>query len=115
MGMKDWWKRLLARFNKEKEVRDDVQVVELVPAQAPEPAPEQKSSDELIVQMADAQTDKVPDSLQADTGSEDMQGLRIAPEEDFEEETVDGLFTEEAIGHAVFDEEFSKGEWDDFG
>ena len=39
MGMKDWWKRLLARFSREEEVREDEQVVELVPAPAPEPEP----------------------------------------------------------------------------
>ena len=72
MGMKDWWKRLLARFSREEEVREDEQVVELVPAPAPEPEPEQEGTD-------------------------------------------DELFTEEAIEHAVFDEDFSKGEWDDFG
>lgn len=115
MGMKDWWKRLLARFIKEEEAREDVQAIELMPTQAPEPAPEQKTSDELIVQMADAQADPGRDTLQADVGSEDPKGLRIAPEADFEEETVDELFTDEAIGHAVFDEDFSKGEWDDFG
>lgn len=106
MGMKDWWNRLLARFSKEKEVSGDVQVVELVPAEAPEPAPEQKTSDELIVQMADAQ---------ADAGYEEPQGLRVAPEGDFEVEPDDELFSEESIGHAVFEEEFSEGEWDDFG
>ena len=25
MGMKDWWKRLLARFSREEEVREDEQ------------------------------------------------------------------------------------------
>ena len=113
MGMKDWWKRLLARFSKE-EVREDEQVVELVPAPAPEPEPEQKTSDELILQMAEAQADAGRSEMQ-DAGSEEPQGLRTAAEEDFEEGTDDELFTEEAIEQAVFDEDFSKGEWDDFG
>lgn len=114
MGMKDWWKRLLARFSREEEVREDEQVVELVPAPAPEPEPEQKTSDELILQMAEAQADAGRSEMQ-DAGSEEPQGLRTAAEEDFEEGTDDELFTEEAIEHAVFDEDFSKGEWDDFG
>lgn len=113
MGMKDWWKRLLARFSKE-EVREDEQVVELVPAPAPEPEPEQKTSDELILQMAEAQADAGRSEMR-DAGSEEPQGLRTAAEEDFEEGTDDELFTEEAIEQAVFDEDFSKGEWDDFG
>ena len=114
MGMKDWWKRLLARFSREEEVREDEQVVELVPAPAPEPEPEQKTSDELILQMAEAQADAGRSEMQ-DAGSEEPQGLRTAAEEDFEEGTDDELFTEEAIEQAVFDEDFSKGEWDDFG
>ena len=114
MGMKDWWNRLLARFRKE-EVIEDVQAVELVPAEAPEPAPEQKTSDELIMQMADAQADAGSDDPEADAGSAEPQGLRVAPEDDFEEEPDDELFTEEAIGDAVFDEDLSEGEWDDFG
>ena len=114
MGMKDWWKRLLARFSREEEVREDEQVVELVPAPAPEPEPEQKTSDELILQMAEAQADAGRSEMQ-DAGSEETQGLRTAAEEDFEEGTDDELFTEEAIEHAVFDEDFSKGEWADFG
>ena len=114
MGMKDWWKRLLARFSREEEGREDEQVVELVPAPAPEPEPEQKTSDELILQMAEAQADTGRSGMQ-DAGSEELQGLRTAAEEDFEEGTDDELFTEEAIEQAVFDEDFSKGEWDDFG
>ena len=114
MGMKDWWKRLLARFSKEEEVREDEQVVELVPAPAPEPEPEQKTSDELILQMAEAQADTGRSGMQ-DAGSKELQGLRTAAEEEFEEETDDELFTEETIEQAVFDEDFSKGEWDDFG
>lgn len=114
MGMKDWWKRLLARFSKE-EAREDAPVIELVPAEAPEPAPKQKTSDELIAQMADAQADAGYSETQKDAVPEEPQGLRAAPEEDFEEGADDELFTEEAIGQAVFDEDFSEGEWDDFG
>lgn len=123
MGMKDWWKRLLARFSKE-EAREDAPVIELVPAEAPEPAPEQKTSDELIAQMANAQADAGHRGTQEDAGCsetqedavpEEPQGLRTATEEDFEEGADDELFTEEAIGQAVFDEDFSEGEWDDFG
>ena len=76
MGMKDWWKRLLARFSREEEVREDEQVVELVPAPAPEPEPEQKTSDELILQMAEAQAD--PGRSREDPDPK-MQGLRSRP------------------------------------
>ena len=103
-----------SRFSKKEEASAESQTLTLVPEQAPAPVPAQKTSDEMIVQMADAQ---------ADPGVREDSAIRSAFEEDFEkdvegkseEEPHSDIFSEEAIDQAVFDEAFSEGEWDDFG
>ena len=50
MGIMDWWNRVLAKFRKEDSTPEPV--VELKAQEAPEPVPERKTSDEMIVQMA---------------------------------------------------------------
>lgn len=114
MRMRDWWNRLRSRFSKKEEAGAESQTLTLVPEQAPAPVPAQKTSDEMIVQMADAQ---------ADPSVREGSAIRSAFEEDFEkdvegkseEEPHGDIFSEEAIDQAVFDEAFSEGEWDDFG
>ena len=54
MGIKSLWKRLMAKFKSYDEPEETEPVVELIPAEAPEPVPDRKTSDEMIVQMADS-------------------------------------------------------------
>lgn len=57
MKIRDLWNRILARFRKDRdeetETADQEPVMELEPAPAPEPEPERKTSDEMIIAMAD--------------------------------------------------------------
>ena len=50
MWIRDFWDRVLAKFKKEESVSEPV--MELKAEEAPEPVPERKTSDEMIVEMA---------------------------------------------------------------
>ena len=52
MWIRDFWNRVLAKFRKEDSTSEPV--MELKTEQAPEPVPERKTSDEVIIQMADS-------------------------------------------------------------
>ena len=57
MKIRDLWNRIKARFKKHRdegtEPADQGPVIQLEPAPAPEPEPERKTSDEMIITMAD--------------------------------------------------------------
>lgn len=53
MWIKDWWNRMLKKFKKE-DTPEAENVMELKPEEAPEPVPERKTSDEMIVTMAES-------------------------------------------------------------
>ena len=50
MWIRDFWNRVLAKFRKEDSVSEPV--MELTAQEAPEPVPERKTSDEMIIEMA---------------------------------------------------------------
>lgn len=50
MWIRDFWNRVLAKFRKEDSAA--VPVMELKAEEAPEPVPERKTSDEMIIEMA---------------------------------------------------------------
>ena len=50
MWIRDFWNRVLAKFRKEE--NSSVPVMELKAEEAPEPVPERKTSDEMIIEMA---------------------------------------------------------------
>ena len=52
MWIKDLWDRILANFKKEGDTPVEEPVMELKPENAPEPVPERKTSDEMIIEMA---------------------------------------------------------------
>lgn len=52
MGIIDWWNRILAKVRKDDSAHEPV--VELKAQEAPEPVPERKTSDEMIVEMAES-------------------------------------------------------------
>ena len=52
MWIKDWWNRMLKKFKKEESIPEAESVMELKPEEAPEPVPERKTSDEMIIEMA---------------------------------------------------------------
>ena len=54
MWIKDWWDRMLKKFKKEENISEAEKVMELKPEEAPEPVPERKTSDEMIVEMAES-------------------------------------------------------------
>lgn len=53
MSIKGLWYRLTAKFRKNRASSEEAHVMELVPDQAPEPVPDRKTSDEMIVEMAE--------------------------------------------------------------
>ena len=53
MWIRDFWNRVLAKFRKEDSVSEPV--MELTAQEAPEPVPERKTSDEMIIEMAQSQ------------------------------------------------------------
>ena len=52
MWIKDLWNRVLAKFKKEDSISEPV--MELKTEEAPEPVPERKTSDEMIITMAES-------------------------------------------------------------
>ena len=80
MWIKDWWNRMMKKFKKEDSIPEAESVMELKPEEAPEPVPERKTSDEMIIEMAQSarndlsRTAEKPDepeaAAQEDTPSE---------------------------------------------
>ena len=58
MKIIDWVKRMMSKFKKESADTDSVQTMELIAEEAPEPIPDQKTSDEMIIEMAEATLDR---------------------------------------------------------
>ena len=93
MWIKDWWNRMMKKFKKEDSIPEAESVMELKPEEAPEPVPERKTSDEMIIEMAQSarndlsRTSEKPDepeaAAQEDTPSE------AKPEEPCEVEEPD--------------------------
>ena len=54
MWIKDWWNRMLKKFKKDENISEAESVMELKSEEAPEPVPERKTSDEMIVTMAES-------------------------------------------------------------
>ena len=93
MWIKDWWNRMMKKFKKEDSIPEAESVMELKPEEAPEPVPERKTSDEMIIEMAQSarndlsrtseKTDEPEAAAQEDTPSE------AKPEEPCEVEEPD--------------------------
>ena len=78
MWIRDFWNRVLAKFRKEDSAA--VPVMELKAEEAPEPVPERKTSDEMIIEMAQSAAEPVP--------PEDREAAEVPkaePEEEAEE------------------------------
>jgi hypothetical protein len=58
MWIRDFWNRVLAKFKKEDSA--SAPVMELKAEKAPEPVPERKTSDEMIIEMAQSAAEPVP-------------------------------------------------------
>ena len=110
MKFKEWWGNLLSKFGG-KEDPDTEPVVELVPAEAPEPVPDRKTSDEMIVEMADSTLKNAESRAAATvTESEDVRVADRAPGtgEEKKEEHTSGTGEEEIEDPApVFEEDLT--------
>ena len=112
MWIKDWWNRMMKKFKKEDSIPEAESVMELKPEEAPEPVPERKTSDEMIIEMAQSarndlsRTSEKPDepeaAAQEDTPSE------AKPEEPCEAEEPD-----EPYGMEELDEPYDMEEPDE--
>ena len=60
MWIRDFWNRVLAKFRKEDSVSEPV--MELTAQEAPEPVPERKTSDEMIIEMAQSRLMKMKEN-----------------------------------------------------
>lgn len=91
MWIRDFWNRVLAKFRKEDSAA--VPVMELKAEEAPEPVPERKTSDEMIIEMAQS---TVEPAQPAD---------RVIEEEpETEAETDDRVIEEEPETEAEYDD-----------
>ena len=91
MWIRDFWNRVLAKFRKEDSAA--VPVMELKAEEAPEPVPERKTSDEMIIEMAQS---TVEPAQPAD------RIIEAGPEA--EEEPDDRVIEEEPEAEAEFDD-----------
>ena len=86
MNIKEWWDRMLAKFWETDVNTDSEGTMELVAEQAPEPVPERKTSDEMIVQMADSTLEGDSERI-TDAAEEDGEERMEEPVPECEDET----------------------------
>ena len=74
MWIRDFWNRVLAKFRKEDSAA--VPVMELKAEEAPEPVPERKTSDEMIIEMAQSTVEpEAQPEPEAEAEEEDKNGF----------------------------------------
>lgn len=61
MKIRDLWKRLVSKFRKNRKEEAPEPVIVIEREEAPEPEPERKTSDEMIVAMAEAAAGNEPE------------------------------------------------------
>ena len=83
MWIRDFWNRVLAKFRKEDSVSEPV--MELTAQEAPEPVPERKTSDEMIIEMAQSAAEP-PQSDVSSKNPEPEAESEVEPEAEFEVE-----------------------------
>ena len=99
MWIRDFWNRVLAKFRKADSA--SVPVMELKVEEAPEPVPERKTSDEMIIEMAQsavepAQPDDriIEEEPEAEKEYDDFmiaEEPEVQPEDEAEEEEKNGF------------------------
>ena len=77
MWIRDIWNRVLAKFRKEDSAA--VPVMELKAEEAPEPVPERKTSDEMIIEMAQSAAEPAPPE---DRAAEERPEAESEPEDE---------------------------------
>lgn len=88
MWIRDFWNRVLAKFRNKDGISEPV--MELKAEQAPEPVPERKTSDEMIVEMAESASEPVkPDDRGTGTepAAEEVPETETEPEVEAEPDT----------------------------
>ena len=92
MWIRDFWNRVLAKFKKEDSA--SAPVMELKAEKAPEPVPERKTSDEMIIEMAQSAAEPAPPEdraaaeepeIEAEPETEAEPEKEAEPEEEAEE------------------------------
>ena len=98
MKFKEWWEHLLSKFGG-KEDADAGQVMELVPGEAPEPVPDRKTSDEVIVEMAESTLENTGSRMAAsDAEPGDVPTTEPFPEIDDWTEEAAPVYEDETDG-----------------
>jgi len=105
MWIRDFWNRVLAKFRKEDSAA--VPVMELKAEEAPEPVPERKTSDEMIIEMAQSTVEPAqPADRIIEAGPEveaEFDDFMIAEEPEAQPEPEDEAEEEDKNG---FEEEY---------
>ena len=105
MWIRDIWNRVLAKFRKEDSAA--VPVMELKAEEAPEPVPERKTSDEMIIEMAQSTVEPAqPADRIIEAGPEaeaEFDDFMIAEEPEAQPEPEDEAEEEDKNG---FEEEY---------
>ena len=76
MWIRNFWNRVLAKFKKEDSA--SAPVMELKAEEAPEPVPERKTSDEMIIEMAQSAAEPAPPE---DRAAEERPEAESEPED----------------------------------
>ena len=88
MWIKDWWNRMMKKFKKEDSIPEAESVMELKTEEAPEPVPERKTSDEMIIEMAQSasndlsRTSEKPEEPDEPCGMEEPEEPCVTEEPD---------------------------------
>ena len=106
MWIRDFWNRVLAKFRKADSA--SVPVMELKAEEAPEPVPERKTSDEMIIEMAQSAVEPAqPDDriIEAEPEAEaELDDRIIEAEPEAETEPDDRVIEAEPEAEAEYDD-----------
>ena len=105
MMIKDWWDRFMRKLKGKKGGVDTEPVMSLEPSEAPEPVPERKTSDEVIIAMAESAVEAVGSRTEiprpvTDGEESDPSGTKdvLAAEDKLSEDTLhEEVFSEEVF------------------
>lgn len=103
MMIKDWWDRLMRKFKGKKDRVDQDPVMSLEPNEAPEPVPERKTSDEVIIAMAESAVEAAGSITEIHKAVTD--GAEPDPGGKKEAAAAEDLLSEETLFEEVLSEE----------
>ena len=108
MMIKDWWDRLMRKLKGKEERIDAEPVMSLEPSEAPEPVPERKTSDEVIIAMAESAARAVggqTDISRSGSDGDEPDPSRTEEAGSSEEAPADDVLSDDALSEDALSEE----------